>query len=216
MNTRVIAILAISLAAAPAFAQSNIAPDSKFSWSENCGWMNWRDANSAAQGARFGLTFATGFVWMENVGWVNLGDGTPANGTSYANINGTDFGVNVLADGALGGLAWGENIGWINFSLPTLPVGQRPRVDRTARRLRGYAWGENIGWINLDSPEAGKFVGLLCPADFNQNGSVDFFDYLDFVNAFAADDPSADFNANGIVDFFDYLDFVNAFDVPCE
>ena len=54
-----------------------------------------------------------------------------------------------------------------------------------------------------------------CPADFNGDGQVDFFDYLDFVQAFASDDPSADFNGDGQVDFFDYLDFVIAYDAGC-
>ncbi|MDX2148679.1 MAG: alkaline phosphatase family protein [Planctomycetota bacterium] len=54
-----------------------------------------------------------------------------------------------------------------------------------------------------------------CRADFNQDDQADFFDYLDFVQAFAAEDPAADFNADGQVDFFDYLDFASAFDVGC-
>ena len=46
-------------------------------------------------------------------------------------------------------------------------------------------------------------------ADWNGDGQVDFFDYLDFVQDFADDD--ADFNGDGQTDFFDYLDFVQAF-----
>ena len=55
-----------------------------------------------------------------------------------------------------------------------------------------------------------------CDADFNGDGQVDFFDYLDFVAAFAAEDPSADFNRDGQIDFFDYLDFVQAFAFGCD
>lgn len=54
-----------------------------------------------------------------------------------------------------------------------------------------------------------------CPADFNNDGVVDFFDYLDFVGEFAGASPVADFNTDGIVDFFDYLDFVSAFSTAC-
>ena len=57
--------------------------------------------------------------------------------------------------------------------------------------------------------------GTCCPADFNGDGTVDFFDYLDFVQAFDAEDPSADFNGDGNIDFFDYLDFVQAFSAGC-
>ena len=55
-----------------------------------------------------------------------------------------------------------------------------------------------------------------CAADFNGDGQVDFFDYLDFVSAFANEDPSADFNRDGQIDFFDYLDFVAAFAAGCD
>jgi hypothetical protein len=58
--------------------------------------------------------------------------------------------------------------------------------------------------------------GDECEADFNGDNQVDFFDYLDFVAAFDAEDPSADFNGDNQVDFFDYLDFAQAFDLGCE
>jgi len=145
-----------------ASAQSNVAPAQKFGWQENTGWMNWRDANGTAQGVVIGTNFLRGFAWGENIGWINFGDGTPASGTSYANANGTDFGVNVGATGLLSGLAWGENVGWINFGpFASLPAAQQARVDLPAARIRGFAWGENIGWLDLD--DASKFVGLDCP-----------------------------------------------------
>jgi hypothetical protein len=56
----------------------------------------------------------------------------------------------------------------------------------------------------------------LCAADFNGDNQVDFFDYLDFVAAFDAEDDSADFNGDNQVDFFDYLDFASAFDEGCD
>lgn len=54
-----------------------------------------------------------------------------------------------------------------------------------------------------------------CFADFNQDGNIDFFDYLDFVDAFSSGDMSADFNGDTALDFFDYLDFVDAFSTGC-
>ncbi len=70
--------------------------------------------------------------------------------------------------------------------------------------------------------ESGRFTFTMaagatpcCPADFNGDTVVDFFDYLDFVDAFSANDPSADFNGDTVIDFFDYLDFVDAFSTGC-
>ncbi len=54
-----------------------------------------------------------------------------------------------------------------------------------------------------------------CPADFNGDAIVDFFDYLDFVDSFSANSAEADFNGDSVIDFFDYLDFVDAFSVGC-
>ncbi|MDX2148342.1 MAG: M14 family metallocarboxypeptidase [Planctomycetota bacterium] len=58
--------------------------------------------------------------------------------------------------------------------------------------------------------------GCPCAADFNGDGVGDFFDYLDFVNAYAAEDLAADFNGDAQVDFFDYLDFNAALQAGCE
>ena len=48
-------------------------------------------------------------------------------------------------------------------------------------------------------------------ADANSDGVVDFFDYLDFIQAFSQGSIDADFNGDTTVDFFDYLDFLAEF-----
>jgi hypothetical protein len=54
-----------------------------------------------------------------------------------------------------------------------------------------------------------------CPADFNNDNFLDFFDVDDFTLAFDNGSPRADFNADGFVDFFDFNDFVEAFELGC-
>ncbi len=54
-----------------------------------------------------------------------------------------------------------------------------------------------------------------CGVDFNRDCVSDFFDYLDFVDAFGALRPDADFNTDGVIDFFDYLDFVDLMSRDC-
>jgi predicted outer membrane repeat protein len=60
-----------------------------------------------------------------------------------------------------------------------------------------------------------------CPADFNGDGFLDFFDYDDFVACFEGgtcpgNDPyAADFNNDAFIDFFDYDEFALAFEVGC-
>lgn len=54
-----------------------------------------------------------------------------------------------------------------------------------------------------------------CRANINGDCAVDFFDYLDFVASFSANEPSADYNRDEVIDFFDYLDFVADFSSGC-
>ncbi|MEK6701673.1 MAG: hypothetical protein AABZ53_05380 [Planctomycetota bacterium] len=66
--------------------------------------------------------------------------------------------------------------------------------------------------ITVDAPPS-------CPADFDGDGTADFFDYDAFVICFegGACPPgkTADFDGDGTVDFFDYDAFVIAFEAGC-
>ncbi|MEK6701194.1 MAG: hypothetical protein AABZ53_02950 [Planctomycetota bacterium] len=58
-----------------------------------------------------------------------------------------------------------------------------------------------------------------CPADFDGDTTVDFFDYDAFVACFEGQScppgKTADFDGDGSADFFDYDAFVVAFETPC-
>lgn len=62
-------------------------------------------------------------------------------------------------------------------------------------------------------------ISVRCPADFNGDGFVDFFDYDDFVTCFEGGPcppgRNPDMNFDGFVDFFDFDDFVQAFEQGC-
>jgi hypothetical protein len=75
-------------------------------------------------------------------------------------------------------------------------------------------------------PEAANFRANLisyasrggdeeCYADFTQDGLLDLFDFLAYVNAYNAGEKVADCDANGGLDLFDFLCFVNAFNAGC-
>jgi len=211
-------ILALTLAAAAPVAHAqvtNIDADNKFSWGENIGFMNWRDADNTAAGVHFYPTHAQGAIWCENVGWIRMGSG-PADGVTYTNADDTDYGVNVSPSGKLFGYGWGENIGWVNFDGGgQASPAQTAYIDNSLapRRLFGYAWSENVGWINLNDEDA--YVGVYCLADFNADGFVSGDDFDAFVERFEAGDPSADVNGDTFTSGDDFDLFVAAFEAGC-
>lgn len=219
MKTRSIARVIPLLLAVPALAQSNIDATSKFAWGENIGWLNWRDANSAADGVRVNATFLEGWIWAENVGWINTGNG----GAPYANTDGSSFGVNIGPGGFLNGFAWGENIGWINFDTQAaVGAALGARFDSAAGRFRGYAWGENVGWINLD--DGTHFVAVppaCCPGNADKMpGAVTFSDVTAVLANFGvAANPDGtsigDSDCNGSINFADVTSTLANFLMLC-
>lgn len=64
---------------------------------------------------------------------------------------------------------------------------------------------DSLGWT----------ITLACPADCDGSGTLDFFDFLCFQDAFDAGDPAADLDGDGAFTVFDFLAFQNAFDAGC-
>lgn len=54
-----------------------------------------------------------------------------------------------------------------------------------------------------------------CPADWNNDGQLDFFDVQAFIGAFALHDPAADLNDDGLYNFFDIQEFLSLFSSGC-
>jgi mono/diheme cytochrome c family protein len=58
-------------------------------------------------------------------------------------------------------------------------------------------------------------LGAVCRADLTGDGVLDFFDFLEFQDLFAAGDLRADFSGDGVLDFFDFLEFQDEFAAGC-
>ena len=89
-----------------------------------------------------------------------------------------------------------------------------------AYTLRGVIGQHDTGLMTSGPIEirAGFLAGAsdaLCPADCDGSGQLDFFDFLCFQNAFAAQEPYADCDGNEAFDFFDFLCFQDAFATGC-
>jgi hypothetical protein len=206
---------------ASALAQTSIDPNHKFSWQENCGWMNWADANGGSQGVHDGATFLSGYIWGENIGWINFGN-TPASRIHYTNLDGSSFGVNIDGTtGNLSGFAWGENVGWINFGGGALASPPQPAsFDSTAGRFRGYAWGENIGWINLD--DSTDYVKRLCYPNCDGSTTIPVLNVTDFtcfLQKFSRGDPYANCDRSDtapVLSVNDFTCFLQRFAQGCQ
>jgi hypothetical protein len=211
-------VLVLAALSAPAAAQSNIDSTSKFAWTENCGWFNFRDADGTTMGVVVNSNHLTGFIWGENVGWINTGNG----GAPYANTDNTNFGVNIGGGGILTGFAWGENIGWINFNTQPQVGAQAARYDAMDGRFRGFAWAENIGWVNLDdSIHFVASVPVCCPGNADKLiGQVTFADITAVLTNFnlpANPDGSSegDANCDGVINFADVTNVLTNFLMLC-
>ncbi len=104
-----------------------------------------------------------------------------------------------------------------NFSgqPPRIAIGQ-DSVIPWVRSALGDAFGSYAATTaELGTPGFYNWRNPNCPADFNADGTLDFFDYLDFVAAFSANAVTSDYNLDGVIDFFDYLDFVADFSNGC-
>jgi hypothetical protein len=140
------------------------------------------------------LNFRSG--WLNEAGHVSTIDVSYNNGTTWTQV-----------------LAWTD-------SNKTTNADENVVVDLNnaegASTVRVRFNDAESGWWALSNISITGIVGTpACRADFNNDNTVDFFDYLDFVAAFAAEEPSSDINGDGTVDFFDYLDFVQSFSAGC-
>ena len=163
-------------------AQSTVNDLLKYAYGANTGWLNFRP--SAADGVVVGETFLSGHIYAANFGWIHVGDGTPANGHTYANNRATDTGVNHNGTGTLTGYAYGANIGWVNFGWGAgANDPNRPHFDLLTGQFSGYAYSANTGWINL----AGNLTTdtLACP-DTDRDGMADAWEVQKFGNLTAA------------------------------
>ncbi|MBM4108444.1 MAG: hypothetical protein FJ255_06465 [Phycisphaerae bacterium] len=61
----------------------------------------------------------------------------------------------------------------------------------------------------------GQGPGACSPADLDENGAIDFNDFLAFMNLFNASDLCVDYDASGAIDFNDFLAFMNLFNAGC-
>jgi hypothetical protein len=61
----------------------------------------------------------------------------------------------------------------------------------------------------------GDGPGACGPGDLDENGTIDFNDFLAFLNLFNNNDLCVDYDGTGSIDFNDLLAYLNLFNTPC-
>ena len=126
-------------------------------------------------------------------------------------VFGTDFACRIYKNGHI--YATDTGIVTTSFTLSSAILGGGATPAPAVGQAYQWTMFSNAG-TGCPGTETTPYFGFRiagCWADYNGDGPVDFFDYLDFVGDFSANADAADYNADGVVDFFDYLDFVDAF-----
>ncbi len=133
---------------------------------------------------------------------LDVWDGSAAQLALYKEITDVSFpllmraskGIGLMSKGAIDALLVVDQAGVVRFQSPR----SRPEVDRALQVIRSL----------LDGGRESS------PADFDDDGLVDFQDFLLFAEAFGSIDPRFDLDQSGRVDFADFLEFARIFGTP--
>lgn len=148
-----------------------------------------------------------------SVAWGVSGDGAVIVGEGYSDLTPAFGEFEAIYYTEAGGLKnlrvmlsteYGVDLtGWILF--------RAVAVSRDGRVICGTGLDpeENfvVWWVELPAP--------ICPADFNDSGSVTVQDIFDFLAAYFGNDPAADFNGVGGVSVQDIFDYLAAYFAGC-
>lgn len=112
---------------------------------------------------------------------------------------------------------------WRRQQVPINPLAN-PSAATPTLNIAQASWADALSYDCVVTNSCGSVTSdaatlTVCAADFDCDGTVDFFDYDAFVMCFEGDacppGKTADFDGDDSVDFFDYDAFVVAFETAC-
>lgn len=87
---------------------------------------------------------------------------------------------------------------------------------RSAAVAEGTVWvGGQANFLNPGITQRREPCDTGCPADFNTDGSLNFFDVSGFIDAFNAQDPATDLTGDGLFNFFDISGYLDLYAAGC-
>ncbi|MEQ9097371.1 MAG: GC-type dockerin domain-anchored protein [Phycisphaerales bacterium] len=106
------------------------------------------------------------------------------------------------------GSGLGTHTGSDVWALEAFDAGQGERLIAGGRFTRSSGSPTDYTAVWKGCPKA-------CAVDFDGDGELTLFDFLEFSNAFHMGEPRADFDGDGLFTLFDFLLFSNDFDAGC-
>jgi hypothetical protein len=120
-------------------------------------------------------------------------------------------GVDLDGDGAAD--AGASLVGFAGMN--TVSLSDRDAAGHVLAYFSGTFVKPSVGTINGFLKVGATLPPPLCAADFNADGVVNVQDFLGFLAAYSAGEPSADFNGDGVVAVQDFLAFLAAYSAGC-
>jgi hypothetical protein len=156
----------------------------------------------------------------DGAAWQPLGAGLPAAVNALARLDTPDgprlaAACTAPAGGVEPEMVWlWDGVAWSPFGAEASgSVGAitQASFDRDAVYLGG-GFNEVAG---IPSQGIARYGCPPCPADFNDDGTLDTRDFIAFLAAWAAGDGSADFNGDGAINTQDFIAYLNAWAAGC-
>ncbi len=161
--------------------------------------------NIGNDGFKVGLDYALGGAEA----WVAVSSSAPSGGVVASDT--------LLGPITLNGMSSGEGYGTMFYPL------MDGALDGQTFYMQWIVADPNAagGFARSDIAQVTPFCTMIascapeCVADFDGNGTLDFFDVSIFIGAYNKSNPIADLDGNGTFDFFDVSAFINAFGAGC-
>jgi predicted outer membrane repeat protein len=175
-------------------------------------------------GGDAGTTLSLNYSRLQGLDNTIPGSGNISNSPAFTNASGPDGLQGTLDDDwslldSSAGVDAGNNslvlIDYFDADSDGMTIELMPLDIAGNKRFIDVGFKVDTGLGTAPVVDIGAYEAPYCPADFNNDGFLDFSDFDDFVAAFEAGQANSDFNGDGFLDFTDFDDFVAAFEAGC-
>lgn len=162
-----------------------------------------------------GPGFFRASLWSgSSTSWVNLHPTGATESRAYG-ITGNEQVGSAVFGRLHAGLWRGTAASWVDLQA-TLPSNYHSSVAYAIWKRGSKTYIAGVAYdVTFSLDRAVLWTRVDCAVDLNDDGVVDFSDFLEFLNLYDAQDSRADLTGDDVIDFGDYLEFLNQYDAGC-